>query len=66
MSYLNQREEATDLMREELDSRTSEFEQLLQKTASAIASGVQLEKLPPSKLLEKADIYITLLYEVAN
>jgi len=53
------------LIREELDTRISEFEQLLQKIASAIASGVLSEKLPPSKLLEKTEKYATRLSEVA-
>jgi hypothetical protein len=45
-------------MMEELDTRTSEFEQLLQKIASAITNGVLSEKLPPSKLLEKTENYV--------
>jgi uncharacterized coiled-coil protein SlyX len=53
------------LIKEELDTRISEFEQLLQKIASAIASGVLSEKLPPSKLLEKTEKYVTRLSEVA-
>lgn len=53
------------MIKEELDTRISEFEQLLQKIASAIASGVLSEKLPPSKLLEKTEKYVTRLSEVA-
>ena len=53
------------MIREELDRRIGEFEQLLQKIASAIASGVLSEKLPPSKLLEKTEKYVTRLSEVA-
>jgi len=48
-----------------LDIRTSEFEELLQKIASAIASGVLSEKLQPSKLLEKTENYINRLSKLA-
>jgi hypothetical protein len=54
------------LIEEELEARTIEFEQLLQKVASAIASGVLSEKLPPSKLLEKTENYINRLSELAT
>jgi hypothetical protein len=54
------------LIQEELDRRTNEFEQLLQKIASAIASGVLSEKLPPSKLFEKTENYINRLSELAT
>jgi hypothetical protein len=54
------------LIEEELEARTIEFEQLLQKVASAIASGVLTEKLPPSKLLEKTENYINRLSELAT
>ena len=53
------------MIKDELDTGISEFEQLLQKIASAIASGVLSEKLPPSKLLEKTERYVTHLSEVA-
>ncbi|HVP16199.1 MAG TPA: hypothetical protein VMT42_02405 [candidate division Zixibacteria bacterium] len=53
------------MIRHELDKRISEFEQILQKIASAIASGVLSEKLPPSKLLEKTNKYIACLSEAA-
>jgi hypothetical protein len=54
------------LTKEELDTRTSEFEQLLQKIAGAIASGILSEKLPPSKLLEKTENCINRLSELAT
>jgi hypothetical protein len=54
------------LIKEELDTRTSEFEELLQKIASAIASGALSERLPPSKLLEKTENYINRLSELAT
>jgi hypothetical protein len=63
--YLNPRERVIGLIRHELDKRISEFEQILQKIASAIASGVLSEKLPPSKLLEKTEKYVACLSEVA-
>lgn len=54
------------MRKEERDTRTSEFEELLQKIASAIASGALSEKLPPSKLLEKTENYINRLSELAT
>jgi uncharacterized coiled-coil protein SlyX len=54
------------LIKEELDTRTSEFEELLQKVASAIASGALSERLSPSKLLEKTENYINRLSELAT
>lgn len=54
------------MINEELDTRTSEFEQLLQKIASAIASGVLSEKLSPSKLLEKTENYINRMSKLAT
>jgi len=54
------------LIKEELDTRTSEFEDLLQKVASAIASGALSERLSPSKLLEKTENYINRLSELAT
>ncbi len=54
------------MIKEELDTRTSEFEELLQKIASAIASGALSERLPPSKLLEKTENYINRLSELAT
>jgi len=54
------------LIKEGLDTRTSEFEKLLQKVASAIASGALSERLSPSKLLEKTENYINRLSELAT
>lgn len=54
------------MLMEELDERTSEFEQVLQKIAGAIATGVFSEKLPPSRLLEKTESYINRLSELAK
>lgn len=54
------------MIEEDLEARTIEFEQLLQKVASAIARGVLSEKLPPSKLLEKTENYINRLSELAT
>jgi hypothetical protein len=54
------------LIREALDVRISEFEQLLQKIASDIASGALSEKLPPSKLHEKTESFINSLSELAT
>ena len=54
------------LIKVELDTRTSEFERLLQKIAGDIASGILSEKLPPSKLLEKTENCISRLSELAT
>ncbi|MGA2767269.1 MAG: hypothetical protein ABSF24_03005 [Candidatus Bathyarchaeia archaeon] len=54
------------MIKEGLDTRTSEFEKLLQKVASAIASGALSERLSPSKLLEKTENYINRLSELAT
>ena len=53
------------MIKQDLETRISEFEQLLQKIASAIASGVLSEKLPPSKLLESTENYVNRLSELA-
>jgi len=46
------------LIREEFNQVTSELEEILQKIASDVASGVIFEKLPPSELLQKTEQYI--------
>jgi flagellar biosynthesis chaperone FliJ len=46
------------LVKEEFDGKISEFEGILQKIASDIASGIISEKLPPSELLRKTENYI--------
>jgi hypothetical protein len=46
---------------EELSSEISEFEEILQKLASAIASGDLSEKLSPPDLLQKTEHYISRL-----
>jgi hypothetical protein len=53
------------LIKQDLETRISELEQLLQKIASAIANGVLSEKLPPSKLLESTENYVNRLSELA-
>jgi len=53
------------LIRQDLESGISELEQLLQRIASAIASGVLSERLPPSKLLESTENYVNRLAELA-
>ena len=45
------------LTKEDFSSVTSEFEEILQKIASDVASGVIFEKLPPSELLNKTEQY---------
>jgi len=43
------------LIKEEFGEKISEFEEVLQKVASDIASGVLFERLPPSELLDKTE-----------
>jgi hypothetical protein len=43
------------LIREELNSEINDFEEILQKLASAIASGNLSEKLPPQDLLQRTE-----------
>jgi len=43
----------------------SEFEEVLQKVASDIASGVLFEKLPPPELLNKTEQYVNRLKDLA-
>lgn len=51
------------LIKEDFSSVTSEFEEILQKIASDVASGVIFEKLPPSELLNKTEQYISNLQD---
>jgi hypothetical protein len=43
------------LIKKEFGEKISEFEEVLQKVASDIASGVLFERLPPSELLDKTE-----------
>jgi hypothetical protein len=49
------------LTKEEFTEKISEFEEVLQKVASDIASGALFEKLPPSELLNKTEVHINRL-----
>jgi len=49
------------VIREEFEARVSEFEEVLQKLASDIASGAVSEKLSPSELLKKTEQYVNRL-----
>ena len=51
------------LTKEDFSSVTSEFEEILQKIASDVASGVIFEKLPPSELLNNTEQYISNLQD---
>jgi len=53
------------LIREEFNGKVSEFEEVLQKVASDIASGVLFEKLPPPELLNKTEQYVNRLKDLA-
>jgi hypothetical protein len=54
------------LIKEEFNQTISEFEEILQKVASDVASGVIFEKLSPSELLNKTEYYVNGLKDLAN
>jgi hypothetical protein len=54
------------LIKEEFDEKIGEFEKILQKVASDIASGVLFEKLSPSDLLGKTEQYVNRLTDLAT
>ncbi|MGQ9531000.1 MAG: hypothetical protein ACUVQX_03610 [Candidatus Bathycorpusculaceae bacterium] len=54
------------MVKEEFNEKIVEFEGILQKVASDIASGILSEKLPPSELLRKTENYISRLKELAE
>ncbi|MDH5459980.1 MAG: hypothetical protein OEW71_02970 [Candidatus Bathyarchaeota archaeon] len=54
------------MIREEFNEKVGEFEEVLQKVASDIASGVLFEKLPPPELLNKTEQYINRLKDLAG
>ncbi len=51
-------QECANLVEEEFSTKAKEFEEVLQKIASDIASGVLSEKLQPSELLKKTEQYV--------
>jgi len=53
------------LIKASFNEKISEFEEVLQKVASDIASGVLFEKLPPSELLNKTEEYVNRLKDLA-
>ena len=53
------------MIREEFNEKISEFEEILQKIASDIASRTIFEKLPPSELLNKSEGYTSRLKDLA-
>jgi hypothetical protein len=54
------------LTKEEFNQTISGFEEILQKLASDVASGVIFEKLSPSELLNKTEHYVNGLKDLAN
>ncbi|MGQ9507057.1 MAG: hypothetical protein ACUVTB_04255 [Candidatus Bathycorpusculaceae bacterium] len=52
------------MIKEEFDKKIGEFEGILQKIASDIASGILSEKLPPSELLGKTENHISRLKDL--
>jgi hypothetical protein len=54
------------LARGEFEEEIREFEDILQKVAGEIASGMLSEKLPPSELLKKAENHVNRLRDLAT
>jgi hypothetical protein len=54
------------LIKEEFDEKIGEFEGVLQKVASDIASGALFEKFPPAELLKKTENYVNRLSDLAT
>jgi len=53
------------LIKEEFDKERGEFEEIMQKIAGDVASGVIFEKLSPSELLKKTEHYVESLKDLA-
>jgi len=53
------------LIKEEFNEKISEFEEIIQKIASDVASGAIYEKLPPSELLNNTEHYVNRLRDLA-
>ena len=53
------------MVEEEFDGKIRDFEEVLQKVASDIASGALFEKFPPSELLKKTEDYVNRLSDLA-
>jgi len=64
MNYLYERCEA--LIKEEFEEKIREFEGILQRVASDIASGVLFEKLTPSELLGRTEPYVNRLRDLVT
>lgn len=54
------------MIKEEFNEKISEFEEIIQKIASDVASGAIFEKLPPSELLKKTEHYVNRLGDLAT
>jgi hypothetical protein len=54
------------LIKEEINEKIGEFGEIIQKIASDIASGLIVDKLPPSELLNKTEHYIKNLKDLAT
>ena len=54
------------MINEEFSEKISEFEEIIQKIASDVASGAIFEKLPPSELLNKTERCINRLKDLAT
>jgi len=53
------------LIKEEFNERISEFEEIMQRIASDVASGGIFEKISPSELLKKTEHYVDNLKDLA-
>lgn len=53
------------MSKEQLDRKIGDFEEILQDIAGSMASGVLSEKLSPSELLEKTELYVNVLTDLA-
>jgi len=54
------------LIKNEFYGKIREFEEILQKVATDIASGVLFEKLPPAELLKKTEPYVNRLADLTT
>ncbi len=53
------------MIKEEFNEKISEFEEIMQKIASDVASGAIFEKISPSELLKKTEHYVDNLKDLA-
>lgn len=54
------------MIKEEFNEKISEFEEIMQKIASDVASGAIFEKISPSEMLKKTEHYVDNLKDLAT